>query len=161
MSVVEILTVSTGPGNILAEEARTLFREYRLFLEDTHSCASHIPTLHGEIAELPAPYADFGGNVLLARVDGEAAGCIAYRAAAGDACEIKRLFVRPRFRGLGLARQLVVAAMGQAQARGYRRAILDTDAETMPAALSLYLSLGFRPYRAECGNLSFLELRLA
>jgi len=161
VSAIEILTLPAEPDSVLANEARLLFRDYRAFLEDTRSCGTHIPKLDREIEELPTPYASFGGDVLLAQVDGQAAACIAYRATPdAGTCEIKRLFVRPTFRGLGLARQLVLAAIEQAKSRGYTRAILDTDANTMPSALALYLSLGFRPYMPDQGNLSFLELRL-
>ncbi len=154
----EILAAQTESA---IEDAQALFREYREFLEETHSCGSHIPRLEEEIQQLPAPYADFGGDIMMAWVDEAPAGCIAYRAAPEfRVCEIKRLFVRPGFRGLGLARQLVLAAIAKAKARGYTRAILDTDADTMPAAHALYLSLGFRPYMQDQGNLSFLELRL-
>ena len=161
--MVAIVPVPASPHDPLLEQARELFRAYRAFLEETRSCGTHIPKLEQEIAELPLPYAGDGGDVLVALVDDKPAACVAYRAVVDDAstCEIKRLFVRPGFRGLGLARQLVVTAIEQAKARGYMRAILDTDANTMPAALALYLSLGFREYTSPQGNLSFLALTLS
>ena len=155
------MTTIVAVGEELVEAARALFGQYRGFLQATGSCGSHIPKLEREIAELPANYSQFGGDVLVAVVDGAVVGCVAYRAAGEDGtCEIKRLFVREQFRGLGVARQMVVAALERAKARGYERAILDTDAKTMAGALALYRSLGFRPYMPDKGNLSFLSLEI-
>jgi len=139
---------------------KALVREYAAFLRAANACGTpDFVKFDEEIAALPEPYAGRGGEVLLLRVDGVAAGCIAYRAIA-DGCEIKRLYVAPEFRSRGLARKLVVEAMTRATARGFTRAELDTDIGNMGEALRLYLSLGFREFKERAGNLAFLERTL-
>jgi ribosomal protein S18 acetylase RimI-like enzyme len=141
----------------LAPMTKALVREYATFLRVTQSCGTpDFAKFEEEIEALPEPYAGRGGEVLLLRVDGVAAGCIAYRAVA-DGCEIKRLYVAPAFRSRGLARKLVVEAMVRATARGFTRAELDTDVGNMGEALRLYLGLGFKEFRERAGNLAFLE----
>jgi len=162
--MIQLESIPESPPSPLHEQARALFGLYYQFLQETKSCGTHLPKLDAETAALPTPYTSQKGELLLALVDGEPAACIAYRTAAedpsGSSCEIKRLFVLPEFRGHGLARRLVAEALARAASRGFTRAILDTDAATMPAALALYLSMGFRHYTQDQGNLSFLEFPL-
>jgi ribosomal protein S18 acetylase RimI-like enzyme len=95
-----------------------------------------------ELANLPGKYAPPGGGLWLAVVDGETAGCVALRPLEAGACEIKRLYVRPAFRGRGIARLLATDALAAATAARYRRARLDT-LSSMTGAIALYQSLGF------------------
>ncbi|HEX7638337.1 MAG TPA: GNAT family N-acetyltransferase [Burkholderiaceae bacterium] len=104
----------------------------------------------GELAALPGAYAPPGGLALLAMVDGAPAGCVAMRprpdlaASHPRACEMKRLYARPRHRGLGLGRRLAEALVARAGELGYRILLLDTLPD-MHAAQALYAGLGFQP----------------
>jgi GNAT superfamily N-acetyltransferase len=116
-----------------------------------------------EVAELPGAYAPPRGALLVARVHDELAGCVALRPLDGDACEMKRLFVRASARGHGLGEQLALAIVDEARRLGYRRMRLDT-LPAMGPAQSLYERLGFRdiaPYtRNPVAGTRFLELTL-
>ena len=131
----------------LIEEARALFRSYGEFLRASGGpallCFSR---LEDEIAMLPSVYSDNGGQLLLATDGIQGAGCIAYRSAGASepgCCEIKRLFVSTRFRGQGLGKRLVVAALESAKQHNYRTALLDTEPHSMALAKQIYLDLGF------------------
>lgn len=116
-----------------------------------------------ELAQLPWEYRPPDGRLLLALVDAESAGCAALRPLAGGSCELKRLYVRPAFRRLGVGRTLTEAVLEAARAIGYRRVLLDT-LPSMGRAQDLYRSLGFReraPYRPNpVPGASFMELAL-
>ncbi|MEY2685185.1 MAG: hypothetical protein RJA09_2329 [Pseudomonadota bacterium] len=99
-----------------------------------------------ELANLPGDYAPPGGDLLMALVDGKPAGCCAFRplhtADYPNACEMKRLYVQPAFRGLGLGRLLAERTLDLARQAGYAAMLLDTLSD-MEAARSLYQELGF------------------
>ena len=116
-----------------------------------------------ELATLPGKYAPPGGRLLLA-YDGEGiAGCGALRELTEGVCEMKRLFVRPAFRKLGVGRTLAERLIEEARRIGYGTMRLDTLA-SMHAALALYDSLGFRRIPAYYANplaeVVYLELVL-
>ncbi|MEG3003236.1 MAG: GNAT family N-acetyltransferase, partial [Comamonas sp.] len=99
-----------------------------------------------ELALLPGEYSGPRGQILLARVNGSIAGCCALRPLDDcdypNAAEMKRLYVRKAFRGLGLGRQLVEAMLDTARQAGYDHVLLDT-LDDMEAARTLYEELGF------------------
>jgi putative acetyltransferase len=132
---VEIIQAK-APGQI--EEIRALFREYERFLK-VDLC---FQDFEKELAGLPGKYGPPDGSLLIA-VDGqETAGCVALRKIEEGVCEMKRLFVRPRFRGQGLGRLLAARIIGEAKALGYGIMWLDT-LERLTEAMNLYESLGF------------------
>jgi ribosomal protein S18 acetylase RimI-like enzyme len=104
-----------------------------------------------ELEELPGRYAPPSGRLLLAVRASEPAGCVALRGLDDTTCEMKRLFVRPAFRGCGAGRLLVEAILAEGRAAGYRQMRLDT-LPSMGAAIALYRSLGFRPVEAYTVN---------
>jgi putative acetyltransferase len=134
------LRLATTPDDLQA--ARALFLDYQASL-DVDLCFQGFAA---ELEHLPGEYAPPGGALVLAFVDGAPAGCCALRALHSsdhlNACEMKRLFVRPAFRGFGLGRQLVDRILTQAQIAGYATMLLDTLSD-MEAARALYQEVGF------------------
>ena len=130
----------TQPDELAA--TRAIFQEYAEQL-GVDLCFQSFDT---ELATLPGEYAAPRGTLLLAWVDGALAGCCALRPLDNvdyaNASEMKRLYVRKAFRGFGLGRQLVEAALDAARASGYDCVLLDTLVE-MEAARALYEDLGF------------------
>ena len=117
-----------------------------------------------ELAGLPAPYTPPAGALFIASVDEEIAGCIALRPIDRDCGEMKRLYVRPAYRGHRLGERLITAAIQAAREAGYRELRLDTLA-TMASAQALYRRLGFieiAPYNDNhLPGTRFFALRLA
>jgi ribosomal protein S18 acetylase RimI-like enzyme len=104
-----------------------------------------------ELATLPGRYAPPSGRLLLAVSNTHPAGCVALRGLDDTTCEMKRLFVRPTFRGCGAGRRLAETILAEARAAGYREMRLDT-LPSMRSAIALYRSLGFRPVEAYTVN---------
>lgn len=126
---------------------RELFEEYAAQL-GVDLCFQNFAE---ELAGLPGAYAPPRGGLWIARVDDALAGCIGLRPLADGAAELKRMYVRPHHRGLGLGRRLGLTAIDFARAVGYRAVCLDT-LSGLTEALALYRSFGFRQTRAYCFN---------
>ena len=141
------------------DTALSLFREYVASL----GVDIGFQGVEDELATLPGKYARPGGVVLIARQGEDAAGIGAYRPFEPGIAEMKRLYVRPDWRGTGLGRELAEELIEDARAQGYRGMLLDTLA-TMDAAKKLYLSLGFRPvapyYDNPLSGVTFMALEL-
>jgi GNAT superfamily N-acetyltransferase len=143
---------------------RGLMEDYGAYLEGSPSGAQNmcLSGFHNELEGLRGKYA----ALLLATVDGAAAGCVALRGYSGieGACEMKRLWVESRFRGMGIGRRLVEGAIGWARRAGMTAMYLDTVAAAMPEAVGLYLSMGFErvePYHGDCtADVEFFRLGL-
>ncbi len=121
---------------------RSLMREYAAQL-GVDLC---FQDFESELAHLPGPYGPPRGALLTLHVDGALAGCCALRpldtSDYANACEMKRLFVRPAYRGLGLGRALAEEILDKARRRGYACILLDT-LDDMETARALYQDLGF------------------
>jgi GNAT superfamily N-acetyltransferase len=136
---ISLSPLEAGDG---VEPAREILREYARSL-DVDLCFQNF---EAELAGLPGEYAAPAGRLLLAHVDGALAGCGGLRALPdvdyANACEMKRLYVRPAFRRFGLGRALAEALLDEARRAGYSVMLLDTLNE-MESARELYARLGF------------------
>lgn len=155
-----MITIVPAESRADIEHVRSLFKEYEAWLQ-VDLC---FQSFEKELAELPGKYAPPEGRLLLATVDGELAGCVALREIGDGACEIKRLYLRDRFRGLGLGRRLADTVIREAREIGYARMRLDTLPSQMSDAIKLYAKLGFREiepyYNNPVPGAKFMELDL-
>ncbi len=132
------LGIDPAAGAEAMATLRALFLEYQDWL-GVDLC---FQGFEAELATLPGNYAPPAGGVWLAHVEGALAGCVGFRPHDGGSCEMKRLWVRPAFRGLGLGRRLAETGIAAARCAGYRTLCLDTLA-FMDQARALYQTLGF------------------
>jgi putative acetyltransferase len=152
------MTQASSPAQIA--QVRELFLEYAQSL----GFSLCFQNFDQELAGLPGDYSRPEGRLLLAEYEGRVAGCVALHKLEPGICEMKRLYLRPAFRGKGLGRKLAEAILEEARSIGYQRLRLDTVEPVMKDAVALYRALGFReiaPYRANPmeGTL-YLELSL-
>jgi putative acetyltransferase len=152
------LTQATSDADV--RQARQLFEEYAAWL-GLNLCFQNFDK---ELAELPGEYATPSGRLFLARENDQLAGCVALRRIGDGIGEMKRLYVRPEFRGQGLGRTLTETLLGEAREIGYRSVRLDTLPGKMDQAIAMYRSLGFKNiepyYNNPVEGAAFMELLL-
>lgn len=139
-------TQATSPAQI--SQARELFLEYAQSL----GFSLCFQNFDQELAALPGEYSPPAGRLLLAEFDGRVAGCVALHKLEDGICEMKRLYLRPQFRGKGLGRALAGRIITEARQIGYQRMRLDTVEPVMKDAVAMYRRFGFREIAPYCDN---------
>jgi ribosomal protein S18 acetylase RimI-like enzyme len=137
-----------------AESRAQIAQARELFLEYAQSLGFSLcfQNFDEELARLPGDYAPPAGRLLLAEYEGQLAGCVALHQLEDGICEMKRLYLRPQFRGKGLGRALADRLIAEARQIGYRRMRLDTVEPVMKDAVAMYRKLGFREIEPYCSN---------
>jgi putative acetyltransferase len=149
-----------------AETAPQIAQVRELFLEYAQSLGFSLcfQNFDQELAELPGDYAPPAGRLLLAEYDAQLAGCVALHKLDSAICEMKRLYLRPQFRGKGLGRLLAERIIAEARQIGYQRMRLDSVEPVMKDAVAMYRRFGFKeiaPYRPNPNpGVLYLELQL-
>lgn len=140
------MTVTYHRGYDLAENLRPLFLEYGAMLgekggEQMRQCLA-VQNYDEELAHLEEKYGEPAGRLFLVRCDGQDAGCVAIRKLEDGVCELKRVYLRPEYRGHGVGRAMMERIIDEARAEGYTLMRLDTT-PYLDAAYALYEKLGF------------------
>jgi len=156
-SVTPVSSVVQGFSTFQAESTGRIAQARELFLEYAESLGFSLcfQNFDQELAGLPGDYSPPDGRLLLAEHELQLAGCVALHKITlpgeGGICEMKRLYLRPQFRGKGLGRALAERIIAEAKQIGYQSMRLDTVEPVMKDAVVMYRRLGFReipPYRA-------------
>jgi GNAT superfamily N-acetyltransferase len=124
-------------------EIKALFREYFDWIARELKVDMSFQSVDEELAGLPGAYAAPDGRLLLGRVDGRPAGCVALRPHEPPICEMKRMYVRPAYRGRGLGQALCAAIIAEAREHRYRKMRLDTEV-SLKSAQRIYTGAGFK-----------------
>lgn len=149
-----------------AESSAQIAQARELFLEYAESLGFSLcfQNFDKELAELPGDYAPPDGRLLLAEYEGQLAGCVALHKLETKICEMKRLYLRSKFRGKGVGRVLAETIISEARTIGYQRMRLDTVEPVMRDAVELYRRLGFKEIAAYRANpiegALYMELQL-
>ncbi len=126
------------------EQIRELFREYFAWVQDDLHFDLSYQDIEKELATLPGTYSSPQGCLLLARNSSKPVGCIALRPHSLEICELKRMYVRPNFRGQGVGRRLCAQIIQVAKRAGYSLMRLDTEI-SLSSAQKIYTDFGFHP----------------
>jgi putative acetyltransferase len=153
-SVSSVSSVVKGLSLTQAESPAQLAQARELFLEYAQSLGFSLcfQNFDRELASLPGDYAQPAGRLLLADYEGQIAGCVALHKLEPEVCEMKRLYLRPNFRGKGLGRALADYIIAEARHIGYQSMRLDTVEPVMKDAVAMYRRLGFREIAPYCTN---------
>jgi GNAT superfamily N-acetyltransferase len=149
-----------------AESPAQIASARELFLEYAKSLGFSLcfQNFDQELAGLPGHYAPPDGRLLLTEYESQLVGCVALHKLEDGICEMKRLYLRPQFRGKGLGRALAERIIAEARAIRYRRMRLDTVGPVMKDALAMYRKMGFREIAPYCENpmagTFYMELQL-
>lgn len=155
-----------GLSFVQAESPAQIAQARELFLEYAQSLGFSLcfQNFDRELAGLPGDYAPPEGRLLLAQYDGQLTGCVALHRLEDGICEMKRLYLRPQFRGLGIGRALADRIISEARQIGYQRMRLDTVEPVMRDAVAMYRKIGFREISPYCSNpiagALYMELQL-
>jgi GNAT superfamily N-acetyltransferase len=139
--MIQIIEVQTASE---LEQVKGLFRAYFQFLAHEHGLDISYQGVEEELAGLPGKFAPPDGRLIIAVMSEHAIGCAALRRIDQKACELKRMFVLPQFRGQGAGKALALKLIEDAKTIGYECMRLDTG-NFLTAAIQLYGSLGFQP----------------
>jgi ribosomal protein S18 acetylase RimI-like enzyme len=146
--VLKTLTFAQVESGTQIAQARELFLEYAQSL----GFSLCFQNFDKEIADLPGDYGPPEGRLLLAYCEAELAGCVALHKLEENICEMKRLYLRPQFRGHGFGRTLAEKIIQEARDIGYRKIRLDTVEPVMKDAVAMYRKLGFTEIAPYCAN---------
>lgn len=144
---VDFKQITSESSEDLLSQVRDIFLEYQSAIK-TDLCFQNFEE---ELSSLPGKYSPPQGRLYLAFMDNKLVGCVGLRFFKENQCEMKRLYVRPEFRGQNLGRILAEKIIKDAQKIGYKQMLLDT-LTTMTSAIKLYRSLGFKDYQPYCFN---------
>jgi putative acetyltransferase len=151
---------------IAAQSGAQIAQVRELFLEYAQSLGFSLcfQNFDKELAGLPGDYAPPDGRLLLVEYDSQLAGCVALHKLEDSICEMKRLYLRPQFRGKGLGGALADHIIAEARQIGYQHMRLDTVEPVMKDAVALYRRIGFREIAPYCTNpiagALYMELQL-
>jgi putative acetyltransferase len=165
-SLSPVPSVARGFRIAQAESLVQIAAVRELFLEYAQSLGFSLcfQSFDAELAGLPGDYAPPHGRLLLAQYEDLIAGCVALHKLEPGICEMKRLYLRPQFRGKGLGRALADQIIAEARQIGYERIRLDTVEPVMKDAVAMYRRIGFQeiaPYRVNpIAGALYMELRL-
>lgn len=152
--VLAVSSVVKDLSFVQAESAAQIAQARELFLEYAKSLGFSLcfQNFDKELASLPGDYSPPDGRLLLAEYESQVAGCVALHKLADGICEMKRLYLRPQFRGKGLGRALAGRIIAEARQIGYQRMRLDTVEPVMKDAVAMYRRIGFREIAPYCQN---------
>ena len=143
-----MLSIAQAESPAQIAQARELFLEYAQSL----GFSLCFQNFDEELANLPGAYAPPEGRLLLAEYEGELAGCVALHKLEDRVAEMKRLYIRPKFRGKGLGRALAERIIAETRGAEYTSLRLDTVEPVMKDAVAMYRKLGFKEIAAYCAN---------